>query len=95
MQLVAAGFCYDAHLTAAELPVLGIEVAGDDAKLRNGIEVGNNCGARVYVFLRVTAIHAEVVRSFPLPVDGDVPGIERTRGIEDGRSYVLHGARAE
>ena len=75
--------------------ILGVEVARDDAKLRDCVEIGNDGGAGIHVFFRVAAVHAEVVGGFPLPVDGDRSGIERSGGIKNRRSHVLHGAGAD
>ncbi len=91
VEAVAAGFGDDADLAAAELTDLGVEVAGDDAELGDGVEIGNDGGSGVYVFFGIAAVDGEVVGKFALAVDGDGAGVEGSGGIEDGGSDVLNG----
>ncbi len=91
VKAVGAGLGDDADLAAAELAILGVEVAGDDAELGDGVEVGDDGGAGVDVFFDVAAVDAEEVGELALPVDRDGAGIESAGGIEDGGAHVLHG----
>ncbi len=95
VESVVAGFCNHADLPAAELPILGVEVARHNAKLGNRIQVGNDRRARIHILFRVAAVHAEVVCGLPLPVDGNRAGIQRARWIENRRAHILHSARPD
>ena len=62
---IAAGLGDHADLAAAEFPVFGVKVAGDDAELGDRVEVGHDGRARVHVFFRIGAVHAEGVGKSP------------------------------
>jgi len=68
VELVASGFCDDADLAAAELSVLGVEVAGDDAELGDGVEIWNDGRAGVDVFFGVASVDDEGVGELALAV---------------------------
>ena len=57
MEAVGAGFCGHHNLATTVVPVLGIEIAGQDAELGNRVEVGNDAGVLVERFVDVCAVH--------------------------------------
>jgi hypothetical protein len=51
-----ARLCDDVDLSATELAILGIEVARENSKLSDGVEIRNNRRAYVYVFFHVASV---------------------------------------
>ena len=90
VKFIGSGFGDNADLAAAVLAILRVEVAGDDAELRDRVEIGNHGCAGVDVLFDVAAVHAEVVGRLALPVDGLVAGVERAGRIENRGAHVLH-----
>ena len=70
--MVGAGLGDRVHDCAADFAVLRIEAVGDQAKLGNGIKIGNEAGAHVFRFVDVAAIHQEHVAALRLTVDRQV-----------------------
>src|SRR5260370_30273967 len=76
MDGLGPGFGHNIDWAAAVVAVLGIEVVGDDAKLRNGVQIRNNPSAVVLALFDVGAIHHEAVGRLALAVDRLVPGVQ-------------------
>ncbi len=95
MKGIGPGLGDHADLAAAELAVFGVEVAGEDAELGDGIEVGNDGRAHVDVFLDVAAVEHETVGEFALAVDGDGAGSSgRPKGEKGADADILGGCSA-
>ncbi len=101
MKLVRPRLGHDVDLSATIVPVLGVEVVGNDAKLRDGIEVGNNRGAVVLPLLDIRSVDHEAVGRLALPINRLVTGIQaaawrtitnsrrsRVRGTVGGHSWL-------
>ncbi len=88
---VAAGLGDDVDLAATVFAIFGVEIVGENPELGDGVEIGNNSGAHVDVFLHVTAIHHEAVGEFSLAVDGNGAGIQVSRGREGAGTDILNG----
>ena len=80
MQLLSPGFGDHIDNAAAVVPVLRVEVIGQNPELGDRIEIGNNGGAAVHQFLHVAAVDHETVGVFALPADRLVAGIQSARG---------------
>src|SRR5207302_4518317 len=74
VQLVGAAPRDNVDDTAAIVPVLGVEIIGQDAELGNRIETRYDRGAAVHQFLDVASIYHEAVGVFALTADGLVAG---------------------
>ena len=79
MERIAARLGDDADDAAVVVAVLRIEVAGEDAKLIDRVEVGHNRGAAVHPLLHVAAVDEEAVRRLTLAADRQIAGIELPR----------------
>src|SRR5208283_2994876 len=90
VKCVGAGFRDNVNLPPAEFAVLGIEIVGENPELGDGIEVGNDRRAHVYILFDVASVHDETVGKFPLPVDGDGARIQISRGGQHARTHILH-----
>src|SRR5262249_47766943 len=64
---------------AAEAAVFGVEAVGDQAELGYRIDIRDDGSAHIPAFAHIAAVDQKRIRAFPLPVDGDVAGTERTR----------------
>ena len=95
VKCIAARFGDDADLAAAVLAVFGVVVAGDDAELGDGIEVGNDGRAGVHILFRIAAVHAEIIRRFALAVDGKIARVQRAGGVQDRCPDILHRRRSD
>ena len=89
MQLVRSGFRDDVDDAAAIVAELGVEVIGEDAKFRDGVEIRDDGSPAVHQFLHVAAIHHEAVCILALTTDGLVPGIQTARR-RDGHGRASH-----
>ena len=76
VKIVTPGFGDDVDLSAAVLAVFGVEIIGENAELRDGIEIRNDGGAHVDVFFDVAAVDHEAVGEFTLAVDGNVARVQ-------------------
>src|SRR5580698_6321879 len=92
---IASGLGDDADLTAGEFSVLRVEIAGDDSELSDGIQIGNNGGAGVYILFDVASIHAEIVGELALPVNGDRAGVQSSRWRKGSCAHILHSAGSD
>ena len=81
VELRCAGLGDDEDLAAAGVAVFGVEVGSEDTEAVDGVEIGDDGGAHVYVFLDVAAVDAESVGGFALAADGEVAGV----GVAGGR----------
>ncbi len=75
VKAVSAGFGSDVDLTAAVVAIFRVKIIGDDAKFRDGIQIGQNAGTIVPAFLHVRAVYHESVGAFALSVYGLIAGI--------------------
>src|SRR5271167_211908 len=88
---VGAGFRDDINLPAAEFAILGVKVVRQNAKLGDGIEIGNHRCAVVYVLLDVASVDDETVGKFALSVNRNSAGIQIARGREYACTHILNG----
>ena len=65
----AAGLGDDSYDSAILVSILGIEVVGENTELFNRIQVWNNRGTAVHVFLNIHPIHHESIGRLALPID--------------------------
>ena len=91
VKIVVAGLGGDQHLAATEVAVLGVEVAGKNAELGDGVEVGNDGGDVAEVFFHRAAVDGEAIGGFALAADGDIAGIEVAGGRRGGAAGHDHG----
>ena len=78
--MIAARLGGDQHLSAAEVAVLGVEVAGQHAKVVDRIEIRYHGGSVVEVFFNHAAVHVEAVGRLALAAHRHVPGIQVAGG---------------
>src|SRR5215471_11464958 len=76
MEGVRPRLSYDIDLAAAIVSVLRVEVVGDDAEFRNGVEIGNDRRAVVFALFHVRSVNHETVGRLTLSVDGLISSIQ-------------------
>ncbi len=73
VKAVGPGLGDDIDLAAAIVAIFCVEVIGNDAKLGDRVEVGNQCGAVVNAFLRISAVDHKPICAGSTAVDGLSP----------------------
>ncbi len=76
VQRVGAAFGHHVHDAAGIVAKFGVEVVGQHAEFGKRIEIGNDAGAAVHLFLHVGTVHQKSVGIFALAADGLVPGVQ-------------------
>ena len=95
MKFVGARFRNDVDLPSAVSSVFRIEVAGEDAELGDGVEIGNDRRPRVHVFFGVGAVHDERIRKLPLAVDRNRSRVQSPGGRKRADADVLLGVGSQ
>ena len=91
VKCVAARLGDDVDLAAAEFAILGVKVAGENAELGDGVEIGDDRGPHIHVFFGVASVNDEGVGEFALAVDRNGAGIQIAGRRERAGAHVLHG----
>jgi len=73
---VRAAFRHHGHDAAGIVPIFGVEVVGQNAKFRDGVEIRNDAGAAVHFFLGIRSVDEETVGVFTLPANGLISWIQ-------------------
>jgi hypothetical protein len=96
MELVRAALGDHIDLAAGKVAILGVEVAGQDTKLRERVEVGNDCCSAEAVLFDRKAVEQKAIGRFAHAVDGLVAWILFSgdgRDAEAGALEVERGRR--
>ena len=91
--LVGAGFCYDVNLAAAVVPVLGVIIIRQNAKLGDRVEIGNCAGAGKSRLLYKYPIQDETICRFTHAIHGERAGIQIARYLWRGKACGYERAR--
>src|SRR5580692_1417377 len=91
MKGIAAGLGHNVDQSTAIVSVLRVGIAGQDAKLRDGIEVWNNSGLLPNTFLNIRPIDGKPVGVLTLTVDRKLTGIGGP-GDRNGPKAAARGA---
>ena len=81
MEFVVSRFGNDVDNPTGVIAILRIRAVGEDAKFRDGIEIGNDGGTHARNFLSSPSVHHEPVGPFSHSAHREVSGVQVSGNI--------------
>ena len=92
MEGIGSGFGYDVDQASRVIPVLSVDVVGQDTELGDRIEIRNNRGPVVHMLFDIAAIYHKPVGRFLLSAHRKVSRSRSPEALKDLYSPDMTGA---